>query len=161
MSNTLVGAPFQSVLAKVQNARVLSESNAKNVPFFGNERVRTFDVDGNGTADAKLTESTLGGVTRRELTMFDAQGRKSDTFVSGTKRDSFFGLVETGKVWSHEHVEYGGSGQRVLEVYEKASNETGALRARATTTFDGGAETTKVELDKDGNGSLESVSVLR
>lgn len=157
MSNTLVGAPFQSVLAKVQNARVLSESHAKNVPFFGDERVRTFDVDGNGKADAKLTESTLGGVTRRELTMLDEQGREVDTFVSGTKRDAFFGAVETGKVWSHAHTEYGGSGARVLEVYEKASNDTGALKLRATTTFSGGSEKTTFELDKDGNGTLETV----
>lgn len=158
MSNTLIGSPFQNVLAKVQNARVLTETKEKNVPMFGDEVRRTFDVNGDGKADARLVESTVMGTTRRELTLMDAKGRTVDTFVSGTRYDPFFrSLSETGKVWSHEHREYSGdSATPVFEVYERASNKTGALSARATTTFAGG-EKTKLELDKDDNGSLETV----
>lgn len=154
-----IGKPFSTVLAPVQNARVLSDRSEKNVPMFGDERIRTFDVNGDGKADAKLIESTVLGTTRRELSLLDGQGRAVDTFVSGTKRDSFFGLVETGKVWSHEHREYAATGSaQLFEVYERASNETGALALRATTTFTPAGEKTKLEIDKDQNGSLETIT---
>lgn len=158
MSNTLVGKPFSTVLAPVQNGRVLSDRSEKNVPMFGDQRTRTFDVNGDGKADAKLIESTVLGTTRRELSLLDGQGRAVDTFVSGTKRDSFFGLVETGKVWSHAHNEYPATGWAPsLEIYEKASNETGELAMRATTTFTPAGEKTKFEVDQDKNGSLETI----
>lgn len=157
MSNTLVGKPFSTVLAPLQNARVLSDRTEKSVPMFGEQRTRTYDVNGDGKADARLIESTIIS-TRRELSMLDGQGRAVDTFVSGTKLDPFFGPVETGKVWSHEHRDYAGtSSAPIFEVYEKASNETGELALRATTTFTPSGEKTKFELDKDQNGSLETI----
>ena len=79
MSNTLIGSPFQNVLAKVQNARVLTETKEKNVPMFGDEVRRTFDVNGDGKADARLIESTVMGTTRRELSLMDAQGQTPGT----------------------------------------------------------------------------------
>lgn len=156
---TRIGAPFQDVLSKVQNARVLSEEKGVD-PFRGPHTDRTYDVNGDGVADARLIEATKGSSTRRELSFLDAQGRPVDTFVSGTKDDRFFGLMDTGRVWSHTHREYGATGNALSwerEVHERASNTTGELSERVTTTRRNGASQLTFESDRDGNGSLETV----
>lgn len=158
MSNTLIGTSFQALLSTVKNARVVSEVKHGNLPMLGDHVTKTLDLDGNGTVDARLAESTKGTVTRRELTFLDAQGRPVDSFVSGTRHDPFFGLFETGKVWSHTHRDYEGTGATpVREVYERADTTTGNLSKRTTTDQHG----TKVELDTDGNGSLETTEWIR
>lgn len=156
---TRIGAPFQDVLSKVQNARVISEAQGVD-PFRGPHTDRTFDLNGDGVADARLIEAKKGSATHRELSFLDAQGRAVDTFVSGTRADGFFGLSDTGRIWSHTHREYGPTGNAFSwerEVYERASNTTGALSERVTTTRRNGSTQLTFESDTDGNGSLETV----
>lgn len=156
---TRIGAPFQDVLSKVQNARVLSEEKGVD-PFRGPHTDRQYDVNGDGVADARLIEAKKGSATYRELSFLDAQGRPVDTFVSGTRDDRFFGLMDTGRIWSHTHREYGATGNALSwerEVYERASNTTGELSERVTTTRRNGSTQATFESDRDGNGSLETV----
>jgi len=159
MTTTRIGAPFQDVLSKVQNARVVSETKGSD-PFRGAHTDRRFDMDGDGLADARLIEAKKGSATYRELSFLDAQGRPVDTFVSGTRDDRFFGLSDTGRIWSHTHREYAAAGNALSwerEVYERASNTTGELSQRVTTTRRDGSAQATFELDQDGNGSLETV----
>ncbi len=159
MTTTRIGAPFQDVLSKVQNARVLSEEQGVD-PFRGAHTDRKYDMNGDGVADARLIEAKKGAANRRELSFLDAQGRPVDTFVSGTKDDRFFGLSDTGRIWSHTHREYAPTGNAMSwerEVYERASNTTGELSERVTTTKRNGKQQLTFESDKDGNGSLETV----
>ncbi len=159
MTTTRIGAPFQDVLSKVQNARVLSEEKGVD-PFRGPHTDRKYDMNGDGVADARLIEAKKGAATRLELSFLDAKGRPVDTFVSGTKDDRFFGLSDTGRIWSHTHREYGASGNAMSwerEVYERASNTTGELSERVTTTKRNGKQESTFESDNDGNRSLETV----
>lgn len=159
MTTTRIGAPFLDVLSKVQNARVLSEEQGTD-PFRGAHTDRKFDIDGDGVADARLIEAKKGAATYRELSFLDAKGRPVDTFVSGTKEDRFFGPSDTGRIWSHTHREYGATGNAMSwerEVYERASNTSGELSQRVTTTRRNGAQQQTFEADQDGNGSLETV----
>ncbi|MDP3505427.1 MAG: hypothetical protein Q8S33_34120 [Myxococcales bacterium] len=159
MTTTRIGAPFQSVLSKVQNARVLSEEKGVD-PFRGPHTDRKYDIDGDGVADARLIEAKKGASTRLELSFLDAKGRPVDTFVSGTRHDDFLGLSDTGRIWSHTHREYTPTGNAMSwerEVYERASNTTGELSERVTTTKRNGSQQLTFESDRDGNGSLETV----
>jgi hypothetical protein len=162
--STRIGSQFSDVMARLNTARKLEEKQYKNVAFFGDLTDRKFDLDGDGKADVRTSEATKMGATRREVTFLDAQGRAVDTFTSGTRLDSFFGLVETGKVWSHTHYERDAATGLTTETYERASNKTGELSARATKVFD--STTLRVikdseVSDRDDNGTLETSTVYK
>ena len=108
MTTTRIGAPFQDVLSKVQNARVLSDEKGVD-PFRGEHTDRKYDMNGDGVADARLIEAKKGAATHLELSFLDAKGRPVDTFVSGTKDDRFFGALTVAQLTSIALIVIGGA----------------------------------------------------
>ena len=157
MTTTRVGTPFQDVLSKVKNARLVSEKTGASNSILGRPTTREYDLDGNGTVDARHTEWThQRNGTRDTLSFIDDKGRPVDTFVSGGKSGWATRPGESGNVFSHTHFEYGpGAKERV--VHERANTATGELGFRATTTRDGTSKRAVYESDQDGNGTLETV----
>ncbi|MHB8879348.1 MAG: hypothetical protein ACYC8T_37105, partial [Myxococcaceae bacterium] len=77
----------------------------------------------------------------------------------GNKVDSFYGMVGTGKIWSHAHVDHDPVTGRQTETYERANNGNGELKERVKTVFDPATRkylSGHIEADRDENGSLET-----
>ncbi|MCU0699048.1 MAG: hypothetical protein MUC96_21295 [Myxococcaceae bacterium] len=157
MTTTRIGTPFQNILSKVKDARVVSEKTGAPNGILGTPTTREYDLDGNGTVDARSTEwAHRRNGTRTVLSFLDGQGRAVDTFVSGGKSGWTMKPGEPAQVWSHTHTEYG-SGANKRVVHERANSGTGELGFRASTTLDGKTERAVYESDRDGNGTLETV----
>ncbi|MDX2010215.1 MAG: hypothetical protein SFW67_08500 [Myxococcaceae bacterium] len=157
MTTTRIGTPFQNILSKVKDARVVSEKTGSPNAILGTPTTREYDLDGDGTVDARGTEwAHRHNGTRHFLSFLDDQGRPVDSFVSGGKSGWTTRPGEPARVWSHTHTEYGsGDNQRV--VHERANSRTGELGSRTSTTRDGKTERAVYESDLDGNGTLETV----
>jgi hypothetical protein len=157
MTTTRVGAPFQDILSKVKDARVLSETSAGR-SVLGTGTTRQLDLNGDGKADAQVTDwkSRTAG-NRQWVSFLDAQGRPVDTFVSGGKKGWTMQPGDAPRVWSHTHHEYGSGGQE-RTIHERANPTTGDLGFRATTVRDGSSVKSTYEVDTDHNGTLETVT---
>jgi hypothetical protein len=156
MTTTRIGTPFQDVLSKVKDARVVSVKKDSSNGILGQATVRELDVDGDGTVDARHTEwkHRLNG-TRHALSFLDDQGRPVDTFMSGGKQGWTMRPGDPSTIFSHTHREYGpGAKERI--VHETAPVGGGA-RCRTTTLRDGATTKSTAECDFDGNGTLEPV----